>query len=505
MKYPIKNLLLICIIVILVTISGYFLFSILLKGGEGKTLFYKYNFVPNQSKILIKNVDNATCDFYLHSDNSFFGTKDEIINEINDIKQKQPDVPLERIAWSYVIKKIKFGTSYTLERWQHSPELLFNSIGNGQCDDLASVLAFIWKDLGFESRVWTLNGHVVPEVLVNDKWQMYDPSYQVYYLNYNNEVASVPEISDDFTIIINRAITYDHKISLSQLLSNSNYLANLYTTKADNSLNSWYSEEIDTLELRFSLPSQSSLEFPLNVPELSKKYTGASFPDYSFAIIKIPDAEECSLRIPLVIYKVKGSGEILIGTKKFNIGSDELNKYIQTTDVFINEVTFPGNHKNIYLYYLINKKSICDITYISLKSKDINRLKVTIIPDKSSSEIYSINIDSVINKNYRAYLLNKTRINKNFNIKFKENLLAEVKNRIEEIISSDNSVSVTERSQRSHKINSQLDSLSMELGKENSEIFFKSIYYPETIVLFMSYAEYLNTIEFVNIVNNQHN
>lgn len=77
----------------------------------------------------------------------------------------------------------------------HNPYLLTHGFGYGFCDDIASTMAQLARIHGFRSRVLNLNGHVVPEVFFDGKWNMLDPDHQLYFER-NNKIASMQEIAD---------------------------------------------------------------------------------------------------------------------------------------------------------------------------------------------------------------------------------------------------------------------------------------------------------------------
>ena len=65
--------------------------------------------------------------------------------------------------------------------WLHSPALFLNSLGVGWCDDRAAVVHHLLAEMGYTARLWSLQGHVVPEVLINGRWEVWDTDLGVYY------------------------------------------------------------------------------------------------------------------------------------------------------------------------------------------------------------------------------------------------------------------------------------------------------------------------------------
>ena len=92
-------------------------------------------------------------------------------------------------------------------RWQHAApphegETLHDPIdllqvwGYGFCDDIAQAFVHLARRAGLQSRLWALEGHVVPEVRDADGFHMFDPDCGVYYRDADGKVASVVHLSE---------------------------------------------------------------------------------------------------------------------------------------------------------------------------------------------------------------------------------------------------------------------------------------------------------------------
>ena len=90
----------------------------------------------------------------------------------------------------------------TVAKWNHSPALFFSSIGFGYCDDSASLFRHLMAAMGYESRVWGLGGHIVAEVRIDNRWEMWDTDLQVHYFNHSGLVAGVEELAAQPDLIL---------------------------------------------------------------------------------------------------------------------------------------------------------------------------------------------------------------------------------------------------------------------------------------------------------------
>lgn len=84
--------------------------------------------------------------------------------------------------WLWLVESRTHGSPATAKAALHDPVLLMNVFGYGFCDDAAHVLAALAGAAGLQARVWSLNGHVVPEVRVDGHWSLLDPDNEAYFL-----------------------------------------------------------------------------------------------------------------------------------------------------------------------------------------------------------------------------------------------------------------------------------------------------------------------------------
>jgi hypothetical protein len=105
-------------------------------------------------------------------------------------------------AWRWLTALVGHGTSRQDPLWGHGLTPYVLSIGAGSCGDNAVALCRLWQRQGLEARVWQLDGHIVPEVLVGDRWEVYDPDLDVAYTDRAGEVAGVAELAADPTLVL---------------------------------------------------------------------------------------------------------------------------------------------------------------------------------------------------------------------------------------------------------------------------------------------------------------
>ncbi|HPD16908.1 MAG TPA: hypothetical protein PLE19_18325 [Planctomycetota bacterium] len=72
---------------------------------------------------------------------------------------------------------------------------MFNVYGYSMCGNAASHVQSLARAAGLEARGWTIQGHVVPEVLWDGKWHLLDASLINYFPKPDGDLASVEEIA----------------------------------------------------------------------------------------------------------------------------------------------------------------------------------------------------------------------------------------------------------------------------------------------------------------------
>ena len=304
----------------------------------------------SEHKIVLENISSKTIKLEQLFDNSFPINKDQILNEIRSISNAH-DLPIHIAAWIYVRQLTSHDYPPTIdEKWIHNPIIFLNSVGQGFCDDRASVMAIIWNWLGFETRVWSLTGHVVPEVLVNSNWQMLDPDEEEFYLNKKGEIASVNELSKNSKLIaktkqnspLHKKI---EKIVEKKIASNHRDLARYYKTEEDNFMADWFTDiSIDGKE-KFILPPKTKLVFPIIY---KKSSDGNRYADHSLKATIYGPLEQDTVQVPLVLSEFR----------KYEHGKEEnVNQFSNLNYNYYNvplDVSM-SNLDSVVLYYSINK------------------------------------------------------------------------------------------------------------------------------------------------------
>lgn len=262
---------------------------------------------PSTTASVINRADEARA-VRLSFDGARLGGPGSLLLDLLSVPAERADEPLHARAWRYVSLRHRHDYSITGGRMLHHPLVYLRSIGAGLCDDVASVLHFLWMALGYESRVMVLEGHVVPEVLVNGRWEMYDPDLKVYYRLAEGSVANVRDIEADPSLLvwgIQRASPGDGYFSYPSLL------IEIYGSAADNRPEAWFMEPQPTvLQPDIWIPPGGKLELDRNDHVSVQGFWTDAQVELATIRLWLPPGYSGTLPLGLVLVDVIGSGTI---------------------------------------------------------------------------------------------------------------------------------------------------------------------------------------------------
>ena len=278
---------------------------------------------------------------------------------LNQIANDDPDESRPYVqAWRFIYHHSQHYAPLTGLEWLHDPILFFNSAGFGLCDDLAQVLYHFWTAMGYEARIWGLNGHVVPEVFAEGKWQLLDPDFRTYYLNDSGEIASIEEIAYDPTLISNPRSMLESYLPSAY----SEGVASLYASTEDNDFCSSTGES-DTQCARpyrvnvrdfFTLPGQSTLELPHEAEDyLTFDPEVSPIPEFKVAILKIAPGVSGRINVPLIPVKAKGTGRVRTTRGAMEIGAD-LNQYFAERTAYNPSLWVDSGSEGMEIHFSLN-------------------------------------------------------------------------------------------------------------------------------------------------------
>jgi hypothetical protein len=151
---------------------------------------------------------------------------------------------------------------------------------------------------GYTARVWQLEGHVVGEVLINGRWEMYDPDLKVYYFNASGQIAGAEELMNNPALVTNPinpvlALTAD---------AYQQYVATIYSSKTDNEVS--HASPLQDVDMTFQVPPGATLEFPDVYETRLDGLKLSPIVSYTNARLVIPAGFIGTIREPLIIHSI---------------------------------------------------------------------------------------------------------------------------------------------------------------------------------------------------------
>ena len=299
-----------------------------------KTLWLEAD--PNGGVIELENRSDATVSFWLsHNDFQAFTSLEDIVAYVEQMPEQTPGEGFERKLWRFVDDWAYHDAPLSGADWLHDPWVTLN-LGWGFCSHVAALFAEVARAAGYEARVWGLNGHVVPEIRVNDEWRMYDPDLGVYYRTEDGRIAGVEELASRPSLITDPIDPVHPRPSPYSLFSaepdpHSPVIANLYSSVEDNVHYPSLWPRIEPFS-PVELPAGARLTYPGKWTEAPVGHEDETIEHYRQALLSLPPGWVGTLSLPWVIWDIRGAGQVGIDGMLYDVGSPELTERIRRTN-----------------------------------------------------------------------------------------------------------------------------------------------------------------------------
>lgn len=331
-----------------------------------------YNHMPNfaytnsyQARVndstnifVIENPNYHSVKILLDINGAFPVTIGRVINDVKQHTTKKTSLP--KAVFQYVTQHLFFTPRpLTTERWQHKPEWMLNSIGGGQCDDLASVMAYICAEMELPVRIVGLSGHVVVEVYHQGKWEMYDPNKKVYYCDSSGRVASLEYLENHPDIVYKGECLCD--TSLNALYAFENPYTKRYAMMISSRHNNydatdWHIPAYEKINHVYNLPPKSSLHFQF----------GAG-PVLENIVLKLAKESSGIAEIPFVPYRVEGH----VNVPNVSLRGNDFDTQEEAHRLWIERVM-----ADTKIYYLTNSMIQLKSDVLSIQLASTGKVKV---------------------------------------------------------------------------------------------------------------------------------
>ena len=348
-------------------------------------------FNPSTNAVTVTNVSDQTVTFGLeHNGFPVFETIDDIVGYVHEMPEEETAEPFERKLWRLLRDSTNHYYPLMPLQFRHAPWATLNSLGFGFCGDMATSYVAIAKAAGYEARVWSLFDPVVPEILVEGRWQLYDPDIGIYYYDRVGRVAGVEELAADASLV-REPMT---PILPTDAWAYSSVVTDIYATSTNNILaDHALLPTVNDVAGTFVLPAGATLTFPgrwSDVPvayvafgtvirresdverwrAIAERYDGAvprPIPFHRQAKIDVPDGWAGEVSLPLWLWEVTGSGVVSIDGVAYAVGSPELTERLRYS-------AWPP--RSIEIVSSANLSLIMEINFVRQSMRDLNELRL---------------------------------------------------------------------------------------------------------------------------------
>ncbi|MFT7776135.1 hypothetical protein [Roseateles sp.] len=266
-----------------------------------------------------------------------------VLEEILALPVAYTDEPLYRKAWRYVIAHRQRTVPVAAGNFQYQPDLWLRSIGSSYCEAQATALHFIWKAMGHEARVIGLTGHVVPEIKIDGRWQVFDPYLATYYTDRSGQkIVGVAELEQDPSLVSNPATPL---LPLSDT-AYSQLVADIYRSTDDNFLMYWVMDPaVKPMGNELQIPSGGYAEFEAGA-SLARPSTESGYQvDMAQMRLWVPPGYVGTIKLPLVLVDVQGTGQVKMLGRSLNPATTDVRALLDDfllrgmSDIGVTELT----------------------------------------------------------------------------------------------------------------------------------------------------------------------
>lgn len=280
-----------------------------------------------------------------------------------------PPHPVRHFAltlWRFLIANRYHHDPLTPWTWAHSPALFINSVGFGYCDDVSSAFVALARTAGHPARVWTLDGHVVPEIWIDGRWEMYDADLGVYYLDALGLPCGVEALAADPSLIMSPYVATPPPWATEVIALGgrvpaadnrySPYVANIYATADDNLVSLWYDDIPYALPAGppVCMPAGASITLGLRASPFVVTCYGQPLARQGALQLTLTAGRAAVIDMPLVPLDIAGTGTVRIDGVDYPVGGEALRSRLLGFEEPVVAIEVVQSHSPLTIEYLLN-------------------------------------------------------------------------------------------------------------------------------------------------------
>jgi hypothetical protein len=310
-----------------------------------------------------------------HNAFPMFQSDAEIVDFVRAMSPRYTDEPFERKLWRFVRDSVYHHVPLNNDNWLYDPWVMINSLGWGFCGHTAATYVRLSRAAGYEARIWGLTGHVIPEIKIAGRWEMFDPDLAVYYLNAQRQIAGAEELMADPTLISN---------PVDPIFANTSYdfpysgvVTAIYATTADNfNADDLFLATSPSQYQAVELPAGARLVYPGRWTESVIGVDGTipyNVPYYLQAALTIPANFSGELPMPWMIWEIRGAGRVRVAGAEYDVGSQQLIDVLHQPGAQISTVEVVSATSELEFIFFINAMTygLEVLNDVSITGKDV--------------------------------------------------------------------------------------------------------------------------------------
>lgn len=325
--------------------------------------------------VLLNRADRPVSFHLRHNKFRPFASDADVVQYVRQMPRAYPGEPFERVLWRFVRDNTLHGPPRSPDTWQNDPWVTINSMGGGLCSNVAGTYVRLARAAGYEARVWGLTGHVVPEIKIGDRWEVFDPDLAVYYYTRDGQIAGVADIVADPSLVTNPSNPVLDTVTAS--LPYSEFVASIYASAEDNYIGEMeFVPEMPPDRDEPKLPPGASFTYPGNwtgpASNFEAETADASTP-YVQGSLEVPAGWTGSLPIPWLIADIRGQGTVRLNNHLYHVGSDELRSALRQDQRNFTSVQILDSATPLQVIMFLNaiRYAVSDENDVSLTGMDI--------------------------------------------------------------------------------------------------------------------------------------
>jgi hypothetical protein len=351
------------------------------------------NMATGEAITFTNTIDEPVTLTFEHNGFPLFQSDAEIARYVMDLPAQYAGEPFERKLWRFLRDSTYHNVPLTTDPWLHDPWATINSQGWGFCSHVSASFVRIARAAGYDARIWGLTGHVVPEIKIADRWQMYDPDLAVFYYDRESRVAGVEQLASDPALITAPL--------------NAVFAASDYAFPYSSDVAALYGSGYNNFTGDQSFIAQTSARYQLVVlpPGATFTYPGRwtstvtgvdgttpyDVPYYLQGSMALPAGSAGNVVMPWMIWEIRGIGRVRVLGTEYDIGSSELAIQLQKPGRQITDIELLSSATEIQFIFFINamRYGLDATNSVQIRGKDVWAVAVgtRVLEPKSRADI----------------------------------------------------------------------------------------------------------------------